>query len=271
MQNNNVYERIHSALSWKRIIAFNVILFLITVIPLSVRLAQEDTENRSSAAEDTTPIVTPPPSYSSEPPVIERVSEWFGKKGDTVIVLGRNFGEYQWASKIYIGNVEANPTNIIRWSNNVLEVQIPEQARTGKVWIVVNNHQSTWEGSLLLTDVARSAQITLSKINTTTGSVNLRNGAGVTSGMIEIAHVSEPLSVISPLGKVTSNSTEVDSLGKKTRVEFSLEKPLGSNTAEILQIGYPGIGSVEILRTELYNTAGGLIPVYADPFGVKIN
>jgi len=236
-----------------------------------MRLAQEDTENRSSAAENTTPIVIPPPSYPTKPPVIERVTEWFGKKGDTVIVLGKNFGDYQWASKVYIGNVEAGPTNIIHWSNNVLEVQIPEQARTGKVWIVVNNHQSTWEGSLLLTDVARSAQIMLNRINETNGSISLRNANGVKRGMLEIAHISEPLTATSKLGSVTSISSVVDSFGKKTRIEFLLDNPLGSNTTEILQIGYPGIGAIEILRTELYSGAGGLIPVYADPFGVKIN
>ncbi len=270
MQHNNVYERIHSALSWKRIIAFNVILFLITVIPISVRLAQEDTENRSSAAEDVAPIVTPPPSYPAAAPEIERVSEWFGKKGDTVIVLGKNFGDYQWESKVYIGNVEASPTNIVRWSSNVLEVQIPEQARTGKVWVVVNSRQATWEGSLLLTDVARSAQIALTKFDGTTGSITLRNASGVQSGMVEIAHISEPLSITSSVGKITSSSTTVDSLGKKTRIEFVLDQPLGSSTTEILKISHPGIGVVEIIRTELRGEAGALIPVYADPFGVKI-
>ncbi len=57
----NIYERIHKALSWNRIIAFNLVLFLVLIVPISVRLAQQDTENRSSAAEEA-PMVTPPPT-----------------------------------------------------------------------------------------------------------------------------------------------------------------------------------------------------------------
>ena len=268
MQHNNVYERIHNALSWKRIIAFNAILFLVTVIPLSVRLAQEDTENRSSAAES--PVVIPPAAYPTTAPEIERVTEWFGKKGDTVVILGKSFGNYQWESTLYIGNVEVNESNIVRWSNNILEVQIPEQARTGKVWIVVNNRQATWEGSLLLTDVSRSAQIILARTSDTSGTVSIRNGAGIVRGMIEIAHVSEPLVISSNIGKITS-SLSVDSLGKKTKAEFVLDQPMGSATSQILTIEYPGIGVVEILRAELYDNAGRLVPVYADPLGAKMN
>ena len=55
----NIFERIDRTLTWKKIIGFNLILFLVIIIPMSVRLAQEDTENRSSAAEEI-PMVIPP-------------------------------------------------------------------------------------------------------------------------------------------------------------------------------------------------------------------
>jgi len=270
MQHANVYERIHNVLTWKRIVAFNMVLFLVTVVPLSVRLAQQDTENRSSAAEAPVPVVTPPPNYPNGAPVIERVTEWFGKKGDTVVLIGGNFGDYQWGSKVYVGNVEAPKEGVVRWSNSVIEVQIPSGARTGKVWVMVNGKQATWDGSLLLTDVARAAKITIVKTGATTGVVRLTNATGVRRGMVEFAHVSEPLSVTVTGGEVVGMSAGVDSLGKKTKVEFSFVEGLASNDLEIMQVGYPGIGTVEILRTELYDTSGQLVPVFADPLGVKI-
>jgi hypothetical protein len=46
---------------------------------------------------------------------------------------------------------------------------------------------------------------------------------------------------------------------------------MGSATSQILTIEYPGIGVVEILRAELYDNAGRLVPVYADPLGAKMN
>lgn len=269
-QHNNVYERIHATLTWQRVVAFNVILFLVTVIPLSVRLAQQDTENRSSAAETPNPIVIPPPSYPVSPPKIERVTEWFGKRGDTIVVLGSNFGAYQWGSKVYVGSTEAEPSNIIRWSDSVLEVQIPSSARTGQVWVVVNNRQSVWEGSLLLTDVARSAQVKLTSGGTTIGNVSLVNAAGVTRGMIELSHVSEPVTAIVNDGNVANQSQTSDSLGKKTMIQFELSNPLSSNATQIMELSYPGIGGLTILRAELYDSQGNLVPVFADPLTVKI-
>lgn len=266
----NVYERIHRVLSWKRIIAFNVVLFLVLVVPISVRLAQQDTENRSSAA-NPSPIVTPPPSYPTQPPKIDRVSEFFGKSGDTIVILGTNFGDYQWASKVYVGNVEAPTDSIVRWSSGILEVQIPESARTGKVWVVINGKQAQWDGSLLLTDVARSAQVGIKKETPTTATVWFGKAAGVVRGMVEIGHVAEPTTAtLITGGNITSQADNSDSLGKKLKVEFSFDAPLTSSTVNALQIQHPGIGALEIVRVELYDGQNNLVSVYADPFNVKV-
>lgn len=267
---DNIYERIHRTLTWRRVIAFNALLFLVTVVPISVRLAQQDTENRSSASTVAeAPVVTPPPSYPPNPPKIDRVSEFYGKKGDTVILIGNNFGNYKWGSKVYVGDVEATDESVVRWSNNILEVQIPEGARTGRVWISVNGKQSTWDGTLLLYDVVKSAQIAITKQNNNNAVVSLTNAVGVSRGIIEIGHVSEPLELGVISGQVVSQNTSIDSLGKKTIVEFRLDSPLGSSNSNILLLTYPGVGNLEILRAELYDTGNRLVTVYADPFSVK--
>ncbi len=266
----NIYERIHRTLTWKKIVGFNVILFLVIIIPLSVRIAQEDTENRSSAAEEI-PIVIPPPNYPDGNPKIERVNTYFGKTGDTVVLLGSNFGDYQWSSHVYIGNTEAPKEAIVAWSNTILEVKIPEGARTGSVWVVVNNKEARWEGSLLLVDVARSAQMGLQKISGNQGKIYSINANGAVSGMIEMSYVSEPFEMTASPGiKFTSQVSSSDSLGKKIKVTFDSLTPLGSNRKELAEYSYPGLGAIEIIRAELYDVSGKLLSIFSDPLSIKV-
>jgi hypothetical protein len=270
---DNIYERIHKTLSWKKIIAFNVVLFLVLIVPISVRLAQIDTENRSSAANEITPPeIIPPANYPTQPPRIDRVSTFFGKTGDTIVLLGSNYGEYQWESRVFIGNIEAPKDAIVRWSNTVLEVKIPEGARTGQVWIVVNGKQSSWEGSLLLYDVARAAQIGLQKISNSSGKVYYVNAAGARGGMVELSYVSEPFVVVpsSPDIIVTSQEQTSDSLGKKMRIGFEFSLPSTSSRTELFDYSYPGIGAIEILRAELYDESGKLLSIFSDPLAIKV-
>jgi hypothetical protein len=267
---DNIYERIHNTLTWKRIAAFNLVLFLVLIVPISVRLAQQDTENRSSAAEEA-PVVTPPPNYPAGNPRIDRVSTFFGKTGDTIVVLGTNFGDYQWGSQIFVGNVEAPKEAIVRWSNTILEVKIPDGARTGQVWIATNNKESKWEGSLLLYDVARAAQIGLQKITGSNGKVYTINASGAVSGMMELSYVSEPLTITTSPGiTLTGQTPTVDSLGKKMKITFNMETPLPSSRTEIADYSYPGLGNLEIIRAELYDGNGKLLSIFSDPLSIKV-
>lgn len=267
---NTIYDRIQRTLSWRKVIAFNALLFMVTVIPLSLRIAREDTENRSGAASGpVVPVVTPPPAYPQEAPRIDRVSEFFGKRGDTVVILGSNFGDYQWGSSLYVGDVAASDSDIVRWSNAVVEVQIPEEARTGKVWIVVNGRRASWDGSLLLYDVNRAAQTGIRRVGSVGMEVWLERATGVVRGMVEIAQISEPLTAQVVGGRVVQLTQTSDSLGKKTRIEFALDNPLTSNLTTVLTIQYPGIGALEIIRVELYDASDNLVSVYADPLKVR--
>lgn len=269
---DNIYDRIHKTLTWKRIVGFNVVLFLVLIVPISVRLAQEDTENRSGAAgEIEVPVVTPPPNYPSAAPKIDRVSTFFGKTGDTVVLLGNNFGDYQWGSRVFVGNTEATNEAIVRWSNTILEVKIPDSARTGQVWVSINGQEARWTGSLLLYDVARAAQVGLQKIDNSTGEIYVSNATGAVSGMIELSYVSEPF-VIVPESQitVTAQTPSADSLGKKIMMTFTMATPLTSSRTKIGQYSYPGLGAVEIIRAELYDGSGKLISIFSDPLAIKV-
>ncbi|MFZ2199350.1 MAG: IPT/TIG domain-containing protein [Microgenomates group bacterium] len=266
----NIYERIHDTLTWKRILSFNLLLFLVLIIPLSVSLSQQSTENRSNAAEEA-PAVTPPPNYPTEMPKIDRVSTFFGKAGDTVVILGSNFGEYQWGSRVFVGNSEAAKDSIVRWSNNILEVKIPDSARTGSVWIVTNGKEARWDGSLLLYDVSRAAQIGIQKTSSTTGKLYTLNATGVVRGMVELAYTSEPLTFFADPAIVISSQTQSsDSLGKKLKIVFESPIAMDSGRTEIASYSYPGLGAIEIIRAELYDGSGKLISIFSDPLTIKV-
>lgn len=265
----NIYERIHQTLSWKRIVGFNLVLFLVLIVPISVRLAQQDTENRSSAAEEA-PVVTPPPNYPSVQPKIDRVSTFFGKTGDTVVVLGSNFGDYQWGSKVYVGNVEAEADGVVRWSNTIIEVKIPQSARTGSVWVVVNTKEAKWDGNLLLYDVAKAAQIGFQKLSSSNGKIYTSNATGATKGIVEISYVSEPLNIVPANGvTITSQTPMADSLGKKMKVSFDTLQ-LNSSKTDLMEYSYPGLGNLEIIRAELYDSSGRMLSIFSDPLAIKV-
>jgi len=270
---DNVYERIHKVLTWKRIMAFNFFLFLVLVVPLSVRLTQIDSENRSSAAENEgTTVVTPPPAYPVENPSIERVTEFYGKKGDTVVLVGKNFGDYRWESRLYVGSVEVTENDIVRWSNNIIEVQIPENAREGKVWVVVNGKQAEWNGNLLLTDVGRVAEMGLNKEGDRRASVWVANAAGAKKGLLEIGYGSEPISVsLMTEGNLVTQTKSVDTVGSKLMIEFTLNTSLTSNNSKLVNIEYPTNGSLEIVRAELEDERGTIINISVEPTNIKIN
>lgn len=271
--NDNVYERIHNMLTWKRIIAFNLFLFLVLVVPMSVRLTQIDTENRSNASEnETTPIVTPPPAYPAENPSIERVREFYGKKGDTVILIGKNFGDYQWESKLFVGNVQVGENDIVRWSNSIIEVQIPENTRGGEVWVVIDGKQAKWNGNLLLTDMGRVIEMGISKEGNGKAMIWVTNAAGVDGGVLEIGFTSEPISInLIVEGSIANQTTTVDTVGHKQTIEFSLNTSLTSNYSKLVGVEYPASGGLEIVRAELYNKERALLNINIEPTNIKVN
>lgn len=267
----SVYMRIHRILTWKRVIAFNLLLILVLVVPFSLRLAQEDTENRSGASNEEEVIQEPPPNYPSQPPVIERVKSFYGKTGDSVVVLGQNFGEYQWASQVNVGNTVVPKDDVVSWSDNVIEVQIPESARSGDVMVVVNGAQARWDGRLFVYDEASAAEVGIRKLETGQGRIYLGRGTSVARGMIEIAYTSDPIDITAASGvEVVSVSNSVDSLGKKVRVEFAINQPLSRANTDILNVSYSGVGNLELYRVELFSGSSTLIEVYSLPLSVNV-
>ncbi len=267
----SIYERINKVLTWKRILAFNFVLVLVLIVPLSVRLTQIDTENRSNAAGELTASPTPIPNYPKVAPVIERVSTFYGKPGDSLVILGSNFGDYQWASKVMVGNVEAQKNDVVSWKNGVIEVKIPEGARTGNVSVVVNSQTANWDGKLLLYDVSKTIKVGMSKSSATAAALWVEKADNIARGMVELAYVTEPLTITqTDATTITPAPPTVDLLSKKMKVDFVVNQTLPRAQTQLMTIEHPQVGSIEITRVELYDRNGSLVEAYSDPLSQKI-
>ena len=96
-------------------------------------------------------------------------------------------------------------------------------------------------------------------------------GSGVSRGMVELGYISEPV-IVSPLAgvRISSQESRADNLGKKLLISFELEQPLSSGKTPILAVGYPGIGTVEIVRAELLDQSGKFSSIFTDPLSSKL-
>lgn len=267
----SIYTKIHMALSWKRIIAFNILLLLVLVVPLSVRLAQEDTETRSSAAEELKPSPEPPPNYPVEPPRVDRVSLFYGKPGDTIVLLGDNFGDYQWESNVYIGNLPVADNNIVRWGDNAVDVEIPLEASTGKVSIYVNGRRSIWKGNLLIYSISESSKTGLSALGGSQVVMWTEKGERIVQGEIELGYELGQVTASAPEGiSITEQANEADAFGNILKVSFTVNQPLARSKSTLLNL-VKSVGALEIIRAEYYDSSGRLIEVYSDPLSVSIS
>lgn len=273
MKHESIYTRIHRVLTWRRIIAFNVLLLLVLVIPLSLRLVQEDTENRSSATELTEiPPPAPPENYPVAAPRLDRVTLFYGKPGDTVVLLGSNMGDYPWSSQVYVGNAKVSADEIIRWNDSVVEVQIPKSARTGNVWVVVNGNTASWDGTLILYDATSSSKVGL----TSTGSRSRefwieQNRTRVQQGTVDIGYSLGSVVARAAAGvTIISQTIGADSYGSYLRVSFVLDQGLTSSRTPILLLTNSG-GVIEIIKVDLRDPGGSIQSAYADPLDVSAN
>ncbi len=269
--NESVYARINRVLSWKKIVGFNLVIFLALMVPLSVKLSQERADTRSSAANNTIPSPTPVPNYPNQPPKIERVSLFYGKPGDTVVIWGKNFGDYKWEkSKIYVGNREVGDKQVVRWSDKVIEAEIPEDAQTGKVWVRINNKQASWQGTLLVYD-RFSAEVGLEKAGENEAVLWIKKGERVRGGKIELGYgLGEVVVKPYPGVKIEVEKEREDSLGRIKEIGFSLDRGLPSGKVPLLRLQKVGVGKVELVSVLAKDRKGQIITVFADPLQVGV-
>ena len=75
-------------------------------------------------------------------PEIVSLSPMEGKTGDTVTILGLNFGDGQGLSRVEFGGISATEGDIVSWSHSKIEVNVPIMGRSGPARVVVGNRSS---------------------------------------------------------------------------------------------------------------------------------
>lgn len=62
-----------------------------------------------------------------------------GKAGETVTILGLNFGDQKGLSVVEFGGSPVTEEDVISWSDTNIQVKVPEMAKSGEVRVIVGN------------------------------------------------------------------------------------------------------------------------------------
>ncbi len=138
-------------LSFKKIMLVSLILSLIMAVPLVSFLINRETNLFSSASDhgDAVKIVDESlVPYPKEPPVIKHIEKFYGKSGDSIVLLGSNFAAAQKESTILLNNTVLNKNSIAYWSDTEVEVVLPSTQGLFNVSINVNGRSAQWWGKI---------------------------------------------------------------------------------------------------------------------------
>jgi hypothetical protein len=134
-------------------LSYSFVFAILFAIPLSVVVAQRETYKRAGASNDSFSELSIDENqvpYPNLPPYIKDVQKQYGKIGDSIVIMGENFGDLQKQSTITIGGALLSKEEIPYWSNNQIEAVIPERASDGIVEVEINNRSSKWNGVLTI-------------------------------------------------------------------------------------------------------------------------
>ncbi len=126
---------------------FSVVIGFIFLIPLSLLLVQQQTKLPSSAAPNPTPI-KPIKVYGpipTKPPQIDKVTPFVSKRGDVVLIQGKNLGNNPKESKIIFPGAVASSTDILKWKDKEIAVRVPVTAYSGLIKVVIGPWQVSWD------------------------------------------------------------------------------------------------------------------------------
>ncbi len=138
-------------LSLKKAVIGLFILSLFLSIPIIYLLSQRDKANFSEAGNNENvsssidESLIPYPEY---PPKIEHITKFYGKPGDSILILGLNFGQVRKESIVLFNNKPVLKDDIKYWSDNEVEVSLPSKLGIYTVSISVNGKKSTWFGKV---------------------------------------------------------------------------------------------------------------------------
>lgn len=155
-------------LTYKQLTAAATLVGLTIAIPVSVWVARQDTELRSSAYFEK-PV--PPPAGglnknhgqpSEDQPRINLIWPFLGKIGDSVLIEGYNFGDNPQNKVLKFGNTIVPEDQILRWTPTLIEFLIPSHPSglvPETISLIVAGQIASWDYPFTVYDLTTLAQV----------------------------------------------------------------------------------------------------------------
>lgn len=258
-------------LSWKKVIGLSVFLLIVTMVPISIQVANNRTRTKSEAA-----LIQPSPeAITTEfetpqgPPKIYLVDHFFGKVGDSVLIHGENLGGLHQQSSVALAGQKISEENLVSWTGKYIEFKVPQGAKSGTVEINILGQRTSWPGMFFVVDNTVQTEINLNRSNSNpneavlTGT-NLEGGKELLVWLLIINAESELKLIAEPGVSLTQTSFNIP-LGKIYEVRLGLN----NNLVQLLKVGKNDNQVVGIARAELSTGDGQLIPLKVNPLYVS--
>jgi hypothetical protein len=254
-------------LSWKKIFGAGVTLLLLAAVPLSLKIANEQTRTRSQAA-----LIHPSPEAVTVKfetpkgaPKIYLVDHFFGKAGDSVLIHGENLGGVHPQTAVYLGGQKIAEENLVTWTGSYIEFKVPQGAKSGPVRVDILGKTAEWPGTFFVTASGAEAEITLEKNSADPNTASLTlSGAFAAKDMLVWLLVINSESALK-FSQTTAGITQFTTpLGRVYELKFSSVK-----NGLLAQISKPKDSQVGIARTEITLPDGTLFPAKSHPLSVS--
>lgn len=265
-------------LSWKKISGVAALLFLVAIIPLSLKMVNDRTRTRSEAA-----LIHPSPQAITTkfetpagPPKIYLVDHFFGKPGDAVLIHGENLGGLHKQSSVSLSGTKIPEENLVTWTGSYIEFKVPENAKSGQVEINILGQKTSWPGMFFVTNEQTQTEVNLIKNanNPDLAYLNISNPQKADELLVWLLIVNGDGNInINGLNEMTTEQKVYSfPIGKVYEIKMNLGgkvKNTGFNQdINLLAITKNDKQVVGIARAEL-STGGSLIPLKVNPLYVS--
>jgi hypothetical protein len=219
--------------SFKQILSVAILLAILFAVPTTVWLVSQQTKLYSAAHKENLPEgylaeEEPLGSPSQNPPQVQWVKPFLGKVDDVIIITGKDFGQNPPVKAIYFGSVKADPRDIIKWHDDMIEVMVPDGATSGSITIEEGDKKSSFALPFTIYNTG-----TQTKVYWQGNSMILENGMNVASAKVLFS----------------------DGQGQ----EAKLEKP------QMQTVLFPNLPTKDISHLALYDAGGNLVPFFVNP------
>jgi hypothetical protein len=263
-------------LTWKKILVINMFLLILAVIPLSLNVALNRTQTRSEAAL----LPKPQPSMAAfetptGPPQVYLVDHFFGKKGDAVLIHGKNLGGIHPKSWVALAGKRIATDNIVSWTGDYIEFKVPAEAISGQIEVSILGKRTAWPGTFFVVNEKTETELRLKgeKQEAYLSGKGLQEGRELLVWLLIISG-GEQLKLTAVPGVLMTQSSKKLPIGQVYEVKLRLnDRQLTNQSAlkfvDLLKVEKSVKQLIGIARGELTDQQGNLIPLQVHPLYVS--